>query len=166
MEELKMCRKCETVKPINLFKRRARNKSGYDSRCLDCCNSYQAAWRDENQERIQEYKEKYSAESKANPVAHSAKLRAAHLKNYGLTPELYASMLESQGGVCVTCKMPDSAGRNLAVDHDHSCCPGKKSCGQCVRSLLCTKCNQGIGQADESIERLEAWIEYLKKYGK
>lgn len=67
----------------------------------------------------------------------------ALLSRYGLTPEAYEEMLESQGGGCAICgKTPEENGRRLAVDHDHTCCPRRDGCcGKCVRGLLCNACN-------------------------
>lgn len=65
---------------------------------------------------------------------------------YKLTVEAYDAMLEKQGGVCAICKGVNPGGRDLSVDHDHRCCPGRNSCGKCLRSLLCSRCNVGIGQ--------------------
>ncbi len=59
---------------------------------------------------------------------------------YGLTPERYDEMLAAQGGVCGICGEPPGD-KPLAVDHDHSCCPGQRSCGECLRGLLCPSCN-------------------------
>lgn len=76
----------------------------------------------------------------------AGKARAAetrHVNIYGLQPGQYEAILEAQGGGCGFCYRPPRAGgRRLAVDHDHSCCPGKSSCGKCVRGLLCWTCNK------------------------
>jgi hypothetical protein len=41
------------------------------------------------------------------------------------------------------------------------CCPGKKSCGKCIRGLLCARCNSAIGLFDEDPVTLHAAVEYL-----
>src|SRR5690625_6229484 len=57
------------------------------------------------------------------------------------------AMLKEQGGICAVCGIdPD---HKWAVDHDHSCCPGTKSCGRCVRGILCDRCNTAIGTLGE-----------------
>jgi hypothetical protein len=34
----------------------------------------------------------------------------------------------------------------LVVDHDHTCCPvDSRSCGKCVRGLICRTCNSAAG---------------------
>jgi len=57
-----------------------------------------------------------------------------------ITSEQYEAMLSAQHGACAICERPET-GRRLAVDHDKKCCPGKYSCGRCVRALLCRACN-------------------------
>lgn len=65
---------------------------------------------------------------------------------YRLTPEKYNNIYAAQGGRCYICQRARGTGKKkLSVDHDHSCCPGPKSCGKCVRGLLCTTCNRFIG---------------------
>lgn len=68
---------------------------------------------------------------------------------------------------CSVCNASESVAKRkdaqlLAVDHDHSCCPGNKSCGLCVRGLLCQRCNLFIGQAKDSPELLRLAASYLE----
>ena len=85
------------------------------------------------------------------------------LKKYSITVEQYMTLLESQGGVCKLCKKEDSSFRTrLSVDHDHSCCPNEKSCGKCIRGLLCHHCNITLGAARDDIQTLQNMIDYLK----
>jgi hypothetical protein len=62
--------------------------------------------------------------------------------------------LATQGGLCAICKKkPD---RPLGVDHCH---PTRQ-----IRSLLCIKCNAGLGQYDEDIVLLLGAIAYLEAW--
>jgi len=83
------------------------------------------------------------------------------LINYGITAADYDAMLAKQGGGCAICGEACSSGRRLAVDHNHACCPGDKTCGRCVRGLLCGACNQGIGKLGDSPRLLIAAASYL-----
>lgn len=48
------------------------------------------------------------------------------------------------------CSICGEAEGSLAVDHDHACCPQKKkSCGDCVRGVLCSDCNFLMGWVDK-----------------
>lgn len=84
-------------------------------------------------------------------------------RQYRLTPEGYDAILLSQGGVCSICKAPPS-GKRLSVDHDHSCCPGEVTCGECVRGLLCDNCNWWLGLIDDDLGRLTEAENYLRRY--
>lgn len=84
---------------------------------------------------------------------------------YGITPQIYRDMLELQGGVCAICEEPPQEGKRLVVDHDHRCCPTEwKTCGHCIRGLLCTPCNSGIGMLRDDIRILTAGVDYLSQY--
>lgn len=77
--------------------------------------------------------------------------RNSRLASYGITQEQFDRLLEIQGGSCGMCHMPFGQGQVIYIDHDHACCPDKKkSCGQCIRGLLCRRCNTTLGH----IERL------------
>jgi hypothetical protein len=81
--------------------------------------------------------------------------------NYGITLEQYEKLLASQGGVCAICGAAEADGRSLHVDHDHKCCAERRSCGRCVRGLLCSPCNTGIGMLGEDAKRLWSAMMYL-----
>jgi len=75
----------------------------------------------------------------------------------------YDELLAEQGGVCSICatSVPGGKGK-FHVDHDHKCCPGKNSCGKCVRGLLCHKCNVGLGMFGDDLETLERAVGYAR----
>lgn len=83
---------------------------------------------------------------------------------YGLSRKQYDDMLWEQNGVCRVCNRPPAADKRLVVDHDHACCPTEKTCGNCVRSLLCTFCNRGIGLFDDDPTRLREAAAYIEHY--
>lgn len=73
----------------------------------------------------------------------------------------YYEILDKQNNVCAICKKPEVQKkrksldpRKLAVDHSHE--TGK------IRGLLCHQCNVGLGAFKDSLENLNAAIEYLK----
>lgn len=80
---------------------------------------------------------------------------------YGISAEEYAR-LELSG--CAICGQQCSTGRRLAVDHDHSCCPGERSCGKCVRGLLCWKHNAALGMFNDDVEMLLGAVKYLREH--
>lgn len=83
---------------------------------------------------------------------------------YGLTTDQIKTLRAEQGGRCKICRVhEDDLDRPLYVDHDHTHC-GKKDrgCPECVRGLLCGKCNSAIGMMNDSPERLIAAAEYLR----
>ncbi len=87
-------------------------------------------------------------------------------KKYGIPPDEYWKMFNSQGGLCAICGQPpggDGRFKRLSVDHDHGCCPGAESCGTCVRGLLCRPCNFGLGGFRDRVELLHAAEAYLKR---
>lgn len=83
-------------------------------------------------------------------------------RRYGLTVEQHRALLESQGGRCAICQEAEPVEATWHVDHDHSCCPGGDTCGNCIRGLLCPPCNRGIGSlSDDPVRLLQAAIYLL-----
>jgi hypothetical protein len=82
-------------------------------------------------------------------------------RRYGLTVDEYEKMLADQGGGCKICGGTNASGRHLHIDHRHGCCGKNQACKKCIRALLCSRCNTGIGQFRESPELLARAIAYL-----
>ncbi len=82
---------------------------------------------------------------------------------YNISGRRYEALLEAQDGACAICRKPPD-GRDLVVDHDHACCPyrPKKACGRCVRGLLCSTCNSGLGMLREDPRLIYRAIAYLQ----
>jgi hypothetical protein len=104
--------------------------------------------------------------ARAKNIRRADKNRECHLKrNFQMTLKQYEERLASQGGVCANprCKSPKPGGMGeFHVDHDHACCPGKKSCGKCIRGLLCQACNSVLGRIHDNAEILLGLVDYLK----
>lgn len=61
-------------------------------------------------------------------------------QKFGISLEVYESLLEAQNGVCAICGEADPQ-KALAVDHDHD--TGR------IRGLLCTPCNRSLGRFEK-----------------
>ena len=93
----------------------------------------------------------------------------ARLYNHNLSILNFDELYEVTDGCCSLCfyrpVKTDSKIYSLHIDHDHSCCPEKGSCGKCIRGLLCGNCNRLLGTYENRrgtlvLDKLE---EYLKK---
>jgi hypothetical protein len=84
-------------------------------------------------------------------------------QKYGMEPEEYEALLASQGNACAICGTDTPVGRGTwHVDHDHACCPTSgESCGDCVRGILCSRCNTALGGFQDDPKILLAAIDYL-----
>jgi hypothetical protein len=136
----KTCKKCGQSKPRAEYHKDKKNEDGLYYACKACASIDQ---------------------KQAYGNRRQAKLDQVRLGRYKLTQEQYDEMYERQGGVCAICQQPPANGRVLSIDHDHSCCPGLTSCGECVRGLLCTACNTALGKLKDDVVRLQRAIEYL-----
>lgn len=86
------------------------------------------------------------------------------LRKYNLTEDQYNEMFAAQGGRCGCCGTLRPTKRGWHIDHDHACCPGEGSCGECVRGILCARCNIMLGYAQDNAAILLGGIEYLSRW--
>jgi len=127
-----------------------RKRQTYDS--LEEVKAARARWAEENREHLRLQK------------------RRSVCRKYGITIEQYEDLLTSQNAVCAICGQAETVanvsgtGWALSIDHDHNCCPqARRSCGKCVRGLLCDRCNRAIGAFSDSIPLIKNALEYLSR---
>lgn len=90
-----------------------------------------------------------------DPVYRRKTRDYANGRRYGLSASEYRELI-ARG--CEAC----GSFTDLHIDHDHACCPGKESCGKCVRGTLCGPCNWALGLLGDSEERCVALVNYLR----
>lgn len=84
--------------------------------------------------------------------------------SYRITEVEWDEKFMQQGGRCMVCGTNDPGTKGWSTDHDHACCPGRRSCGKCIRDILCSRCNVGVGMLLEDPEILASAIEYLIRW--
>ena len=158
LNETKVCPWCGDRKPISEFHRNRAQRDGLNGYCKPCWNVY--------------CKQRWAAEM--DKPARLRTRRLGHLRTkYSISLVEYEERLAAQGGRCPTClrtvdEAPQPArtsglGLVFVVDHDHRCCPTERTCGKCIRGLLCSPCNMTLGFMQDDTARLERAIEYLKE---
>ena len=92
-------------------------------------------------------------------IAKGAKRRKLE---FNVSTEYMWKLFLEQNNRCMICQEEFIC--TPSVDHDHSCCSGRRTCGKCIRGLLCKRCNAGIGSMHDSIELLHRAIKYLEEF--
>lgn len=177
---MKQCSKCKLSKEYSSFNKGT--NGGYTSYCKDCQKQYYLERTEGKRKRhsdgrirrcrvcevdklLSEFRKQKSSRYRV-PYCKDCATHYAHgnlMRNkYGISAKIYAEMLYSQNNVCAICKKSDT--KRLSVDHDHSCCDGEKSCGKCIRGLLCSRCNRTLGMIQDNTEYLKSMIKYLENF--
>ena len=133
----KECQTCLEWKDVSAFGNRKSSSDGLTGKCKECTR-----------------KDHDPKQSRVRMLA----------RKYGLTIAQYEEMESNQDGACAICGTRDSGSTAWHIDHDHSCCGSGRSCGKCVRGLLCRHCNQALGLAREDVEILDSMISYIGRW--
>ena len=173
---MKQCTKCLQYKNQKDFYRDKKALDGLTHNCKECLKYYSRKWARENPEKNCKQSIKWAKNNRDKINKYTKKYRKIKRreintwqrryylkKRYGLTLEIYESMLKKQNEKCLICKKKEQSidkrynkQRNLAIDHDRL--TGK------VRGLLCTKCNTAIGSLDHNTKLLKSAIKYLESF--
>jgi hypothetical protein len=95
-----------------------------------------------------------------SPESRKKSNRKYRIGSYGLTQEDFDRLQVTQGYACGMCRRPFEDGQLIHVDHDHGCCPQKnRSCGKCLRGLLCHACNVALGHIERRYAMARAYLD-------
>jgi hypothetical protein len=95
-----------------------------------------------------------------SPESRKKSNRKYRISSYGLTQELFDLLLEAQQNACGMCHEPFEERQLIHVDHDHACCRGKnRSCGECIRGLLCHTRNIALGYIERRYALARAYLD-------
>ena len=188
----KWCRDCCTVKPLAEFSPNKRSREGVTSYCKPCLllrhRGYREARRTGPRTRVTRAMTPDSDTQKWCASCATMQAREAFGKNrtmadgltayckpchtkrgaesrernggarnyhlmrrYGITVADYDRLVAEQGGLCALCR--DRAPEH--VDHDHVT--------GLVRGVLCSCCNQGLGNFRDDVASLRAAVTYLER---
>ncbi len=81
---------------------------------------------------------------------------ARQLMKYGLTPETWNELFNSQGLCCAICGADENGAKRFHVDHCHDT--------GVIRGILCTKCNVGIGALRDDSDLVMRAFLYLENF--
>lgn len=89
----------------------------------------------------------------------------SNIERYGISVQDWQRMYVNQKAECICGEKFDYLTKMPGVDHNHACCASQgRSCGNCVRSLLCNQCNMALGLLKDNPERLELLADYLRRH--
>lgn len=133
-------------------------KDNYYS-CIKCRRLSDKEFYKNNPEKQNEYKKYYYVNTNNDNNGNYDKKVKVSKKDYD-------ALFEEQKGLCAICHKPEDAkstkpnsrkaNKRLAIDHCHKTLK--------FRKLLCHNCNNVLGHAVDSIEILQAGIDYLKEH--
>lgn len=133
----KVCSRCKKEKSLNLYNVSLRNKDKRADWCKSCIKFYRR-----------------SEQGRNRNIKYRWNITLSDQKN----------IRQIQDNKCAICHT-DFIYSSAVIDHDHSCCPGAKSCGKCIRGMLCVSCNTGLGMFKDNISALLSAARYLQKNG-
>jgi hypothetical protein len=164
---MKTCIKCNVEKTFAEFHRNSRVPDGRAHTCKMCRSAREAVERRARKGSLPPDDKRHGTSIgygyfMCRCDKCSQYQRMSHIKyNFNMSEDQYSTLMNIQGGVCaVCCEEFDGAPH---VDHDHTCCDKKYTCGNCVRGLLCSNCNWMIGHSRDSSEILMKGAVYLSR---
>jgi hypothetical protein len=156
---MKKCSKCDENKSLDQYYKNKASKDGIDYYCKSCrsksslishmTNKNPCTWNDCSRPHYGNglckihYRRK--AVGTAMDIPKDGEFKYKDIKRkYKLDKETYLAMAKDGCQVC-------SSKERLNVDHDHACCDTQKTCGKCVRGIICSSCNITLSKLEQGI---------------
>lgn len=165
MDPFKFCKSCSQTKPRTEFQQCTVMKRGKEyvqtnTLCIPCRNEKRRLDTEAKKRAADRKRKRYQED----PDFRSRTLETQFRFRWGISYLQRDVLLAIQGGVCAACGTDDPGTKGWCVDHDHSCCPTSKTCGKCIRALLCSPCNLALGHVQDNPETLRALATYLESH--
>lgn len=151
---MKMCGTCKELKALSEFHPsygKDRRPGTVNNRCKVCANAASKLNYAKNKDKYKVTRDKRRADNPNQSIDDKRKTLASL---YNITLEEFNEMAKNGCHAC-------GSFNRLSVDHDHTCCAGNKSCGRCIRGILCHNCNVAEGFLESSIDRVIALASYM-----
>jgi hypothetical protein len=165
----------DTASERKLEQRRARGRRYYQrhrDEILEKAKEKNRRYRQEHPEMILKHRRIYEERHRAELMEKGRerhrrraplrdKMKRIHGPNWRTA---FTGFWQAQEGCCYLCGDPlqKDTSQSVVIDHDHSCCPTRRSCDICRRGLACGRCNKLVGLADESVARLRRIADALE----
>ncbi len=152
----KICKKCGLPKYLKEFPKVKANCDGRGGKCKECEGARRRKrekinyWKDPEKKR-KKCRDWHNNNRFKNSLYHS--VDGGGKKCTATIDEVIAAF----DGACAICGITEEEyGRKLHMDHCHES-------GQ-LRGFLCQKCNQGLGNYNDSVDLIIAAAEYLESF--
>lgn len=166
--ETQICNTCGIEKNlVTNFSKRAATSDKFRNRCKMCDSEYAKKGNARRKQEVANGTREKKPRKKPIKAASPRQRRQWHLMGkYNLSIDEFDRMLWNQGGCCLGCKTtnPGGSSNQWHIDHDHTCCPGSSSCGECIRGLLCANCNVALGNVRDNSDTLRQLADYLDSF--
>lgn len=141
---MKTCKKCGEIKELDLFAKGAKYTDGRRNTCKKCHSNYMTQYYKDNPEKIH----------------FSRTAPKQNWRRHRITEDYFNSMISLFDGKCHSCKTNTA----VNIDHDHNCCEASRSCGKCVRGVLCHHCNSALGLLKDDKEKILNLLKYVDSF--
>lgn len=166
---MKKCTVCKLEKTLDSFSKNLREKDGVNYQCKQCQSDRYKFLKERGPIRTVDFKEccvcgqlksssAFSRNGK-NLDGLSSTCKECHkiaspASRWGMSVTEYLDFIS---GGCEAC----GSFERLCIDHDHSCCEDySKTCGKCIRGVLCYSCNIAEGHLKGDPERIQGLLRY------